>query len=1247
MKKSFFLAAALLALAACSRSGEIDVPDDDLTLFAYTESPAESRTAVEDKTHVYWEPGDEIAVFSGIKSGKFTTDITSSSPTATFKGTLGEDDWSEGMELWAVYPYSETAVFDDESITTVIPSTQIARAGSFSQGQNVSVARSSDRNLFFRNVLGGVRFTVREANVKSVTLKGNDGEHLAGKVSIRFDHDGIPSIQENFETVSEVTLYAPEDGVFLPDTWYYLSFVPRLYGNGLSITSVLDDGTVVEKILDGPIHIKRGLFGTVRGLGKEMTPEEMVTVLQEGEELLDSDDEKEREKAFERFYEAAEAGSDSSKVYLAYCYEYGIGVDQDMDKAKKLYAEVAASGNQEAQVKVDQLIDGNTNAEIDIPGARPMDLERVVLLCDGCIKTPNGDGTFQADEDRIIASTADERLIYLSFRNPGRTNPKDGLVLDATETAASMLMLSFPFALNSMTDEEFAGMRAMLLSFPETEALISAIRSSVSELGYLDLERISPEVETASAKVRSITNPEIASQIRRRQSPMAPIAVPIRMNSDENTQSNGKPSLSVGSPFYYKGIKIILEEVTPYVSADLWKCKFLIYNYEPIWLSLMPGVKDGNDFIPTGGSFLDNVVEPQNANYIFSMAGVNGLGDMIQAQFSYWRDTILWANGDKDFEDGYWNATETKFTMDIGSEQDVLLIYPATYEDCPQLWVYAQFKTTVLPIMDLFLNVEGEGVETMLANAFLDLAMNPDFIHEAERTIGLSEVGPYLELIWHSCVDLFFNFLNECSDSLFEIAVQPRFKKDVKKWWSYNKVELDKASMEQFKADIDDLKLARDLLKIEELVINIAAWGGRQNLFKKTFFDFTFAGIPMGVTTGEPHGDIYNIVVNVPVTITGGRPVLKRGVVWSLTNNLPTQEDEDCKTAFSSSHDKYFTVGISGVPGGRKSYFRSFITYYDDDLQEQTIYGNVVDFTPTWNMRQFDNEIWYTSTDNQVIVPSDPDAFGGNVIVSNTYVDGQGILTFENPVTVVGVQAFENCETLKTLQLPKTVTEIGKYAFRFCTELERVNIYGELTSCGEQAFACQNLKAFSGPNAKNGRFLVIDGRLVAFARKDMVEVEVPSGITSIGPLVFGGCTNLVSIKIPEGVIRLERAAFINTIKLTSVTLPQSLEAIDEEVFSGCFELANVTIPSGVVSVGLEIFDRCYALREAHFRPIVPPLRAGIFASGLSPDFRIYVPRLSLNAYKTAKNWSVDADIILPEDIAPGGDIEGTDEEPWN
>ena len=64
MKKSLFIAAALLTLAACTREMNIDTPAGDMTITARTETSADTRTVVEGQTHVYWEPGDEIKVFA-------------------------------------------------------------------------------------------------------------------------------------------------------------------------------------------------------------------------------------------------------------------------------------------------------------------------------------------------------------------------------------------------------------------------------------------------------------------------------------------------------------------------------------------------------------------------------------------------------------------------------------------------------------------------------------------------------------------------------------------------------------------------------------------------------------------------------------------------------------------------------------------------------------------------------------------------------------------------------------------------------------------------------------------------------------------------------------------------------------------------------------------------------------------------------------------------------------------------------
>ena len=220
MKKSLLFAAALLALAACTREMAVNAPEGDLTLIAKAENPAGTRTVLEGGTFVFWEPGDEIAVSAGGKSGRFVGDLTATEASATFKGSLGEEAWAEGMDLWAVYPYSSDAVFDGGTITTVLPSEQTARAGSFGKGMNLSVAHSTTSTLQFYNVGGGVRFTLSQDGITEVVFKGLNGEILAGKVKVGFQ-DGVPTILDVTEGKTSVTLTPPEGETFKKDAWYY------------------------------------------------------------------------------------------------------------------------------------------------------------------------------------------------------------------------------------------------------------------------------------------------------------------------------------------------------------------------------------------------------------------------------------------------------------------------------------------------------------------------------------------------------------------------------------------------------------------------------------------------------------------------------------------------------------------------------------------------------------------------------------------------------------------------------------------------------------------------------------------------------------------------------------------------------------------------------------------------------------------------------------------------------------------
>ena len=264
MKKSIFIGLiAVLGIIGCSRKQEIDMQENGLSLFARTESPADTKTVVESGVHVYWEPGDEIAVFMGEQSAKFTTDITAASGTATFKGTFGDAAWPEELDLWAVYPFSEDAVFDGETITTTLPSKQVAREGSFGKDMNLAIAHSNSSTLQFYNVGGGIRFSVTEEGIKKVMFEGLSGEIISGKVKIGMDENGKPVVQEVTGGSQFITLLPPTgQETFQPGAWYYIVAIPGSLEGGYKLR-FYKDSDYARKVSEKAAVIKRSVFGNL------------------------------------------------------------------------------------------------------------------------------------------------------------------------------------------------------------------------------------------------------------------------------------------------------------------------------------------------------------------------------------------------------------------------------------------------------------------------------------------------------------------------------------------------------------------------------------------------------------------------------------------------------------------------------------------------------------------------------------------------------------------------------------------------------------------------------------------------------------------------------------------------------------------------------------------------------------------------------------------------------------------------
>lgn len=78
------------------------------------------------------------------------------------------------------------------------------------------------------------------------------------------------------------------------------------------------------------------------------------------------------------------------------------------------------------------------------------------------------------------------------------------------------------------------------------------------------------------------------------------------------------------------------------------------------------------------------------------------------------------------------------------------------------------------------------------------------------------------------------------------------------------------------------------------------------------------------------------------------------------------------------------------------------------------------------------NEIWYTTDNNQVVTPKD---VFNTTIKSNTYENGMGVITFNEDLTSIGYEAFKSILTIESVVIPASVTLIDGDAFYGCNSL--------------------------------------------------------------------------------------------------------------------------------------------------------------------------------------------------------------------
>jgi len=282
MKRVFiFLSVALCALFAwsCEKNEDFDSQTvstkKTFTFWAFNESYP-TKTQLSDKHTQVWSPGDQILVVYKNEYDYFTTDITEPSASAGFQGQV-DDTWElDGENLvYAAYPIVDLYRLGGSSYlgyAFTCYAEQQAVEGTFAPGLFPSMAISTDSELHFKNLFGGVVFRFSEGceDFSAVTLHANNYGFLTGRFLYCIDEVEGPffySYMDNY--TPDVKLLAPVGG-FKPDVDYYMALPPYTFGSGFSLCFHKGDEVAIKRFTS--FHkVKPSTFGVLKGMNQNLT----------------------------------------------------------------------------------------------------------------------------------------------------------------------------------------------------------------------------------------------------------------------------------------------------------------------------------------------------------------------------------------------------------------------------------------------------------------------------------------------------------------------------------------------------------------------------------------------------------------------------------------------------------------------------------------------------------------------------------------------------------------------------------------------------------------------------------------------------------------------------------------------------------------------------------------------------------------------------------------------------------------
>ena len=177
------------------------------------------------------------------------------------------------------------------------------------------------------------------------------------------------------------------------------------------------------------------------------------------------------------------------------------------------------------------------------------------------------------------------------------------------------------------------------------------------------------------------------------------------------------------------------------------------------------------------------------------------------------------------------------------------------------------------------------------------------------------------------------------------------------------------------------------------------------------------------------------------------------------------------------------------------------------------------------------------------------------------------------PVTKIGNEAFNGYkmgnDSLRAVQLPKTLVSIGNNAFVNCKRLKEMIVPSSVKEiCASAFYGCDSIKKMSLPEG-----LEYIGEEAFYDCSQIEDMEIPSTVKVLMPMAFCGCSSWKHAEVPKAITLLPRGVF-SSCGFEEFTVLEWVNTIEDVAFAECKDLKYIYLPKTLEYIGGDCFVGC-------------------------------------------------------------------------